>query len=78
MASEREDTADPESTAERLEGWRMAERRAGALDQGSIVGRLARKAADRARELFHLREGDARDDEAERRATHPGEPPDRR
>jgi len=78
VASEREGTADPESTAERLEDWRKAERDAGAQDQGSILGRLARKAADRARELFHLREGQARDDEAERRAAHPSEPPDRR
>lgn len=78
MADEREDPRDPESTASRLEDWRQAERASSAQDQESILGRLAHKAANRARDLFHLREGEAREDEAERRASHPGEPPDRR
>ena len=78
MASERDDQRDPESMAERLEDWRRAERDADAQDQGSVLGRLARRAADRARELFHRRESEARDEEADRRMTHPTEPPDRR
>ena len=60
-----------ESTADRLEDWRRAERDAAAQEQGSALGRLARKAADRARDLFHLRE-----DEADRDAAHPGKPLD--
>ena len=78
MAEEREDPRDPESTARRLEDWRQAERDSSAQDQESILGRLARNAANRARDIFHLREDDARDDEADRRALHPGEPSDRR
>jgi hypothetical protein len=78
VAEERADPRDPESAASRLEEWRQAERASSAQDQESILERIARKAADAARELFHLREGEARDDEVERRAVHPGEPPDRR
>jgi hypothetical protein len=53
VASEREDIADPESTADRLEDWRQVERDSDAQVKGSILGRLAHKAADRARDLFH-------------------------
>ena len=67
-----------ESTADRLEDWRHAERDAAAQKQSSGLGRLARQVADRARDLFHLREDEAREDEAERRAAHPREPLDRR
>ena len=62
-----------ESTADRLEDWRRAERDAAAQEQGSALGRLARKAADCARDLFHLREDDADSD-----AAHPGKPLDQR
>lgn len=73
MVSERDPDEAEESTADRLEDWRTAERDAAAQKQGSAVGRLARQVADRARDLFNLRE-----DEAERRAADPGEPLDRR
>ncbi len=80
MASEHEPQPDEseESTADRLEDWRAAEREVSRQEPGSILGRLARKAADRAREIFHLREGEARDAEAHRRARYPHEPRDRR
>ena len=58
--------------------FERAERDAAAEKQGSALGRLARQVADRARDLFHLREDEAREDEAERRAAHPREPLDRR
>jgi hypothetical protein len=70
---ERDPDGGEESTADRLEDWRRAERDAAAQEQGSALGRLARKAADCARDLFHLRE-----DEADRDAAHPGKPLDRR
>ena len=75
---ERHDDESEESTADRLEDWRAAEREVSRQEPGSILGRLARKAADRAREVFHLREGEARHVEAQRRAGHPNEPQDRR
>ena len=67
-----------ESTADRLEDWRTAERDAAAQKQGSALGRLAGQVADRARDLFHLREDEAREDEAERRAADPEAPLDHR
>ena len=78
MVSERDPDGAEESTADRLEDWRTAERDAAAQKQGSTLGRLARQVADRARDLFHLREDEAREDEAERQAADPGEPSDRR
>jgi len=78
MVSEHDASEAEESTADRLEDWRHAERDAAAQEQGSALGRLARQMADRARDLFHLREDEAREDEAERRAAHPKEPLDRR
>ena len=77
MVIERGPDEAEESTAERLEDWRNAERDAAAQKQGSTLGRLARQVADRARDLFHLREDEAREDEAERQAADPGEPSDR-
>jgi hypothetical protein len=78
VVSEQDPEEAEESTADRLEDWREAERDAATQEQGSALGRLARQVADRARDLFHLREDEAREDEAERRAARPGEPPDRR
>ena len=80
MISEQEPQPEEsdESTADRLEDWRAAEREASRQQPGSVLSRLERKAADRARELFHQREVEARDVEAERRAGHPNEPQDRR
>jgi len=78
VVSERDPVEAEESTADRLEDWRTAERDAAAQKQGSALGRLARQVADRARDLFHLREDEAREDEAERRAADPGEPLDDR
>ena len=78
MVSERDPEEAEESTADRLEDWRNAERDAAAQSQGSALGRLARQVADRARDLFHLREDEAREDEAERQTADPGEPSDRR
>ena len=78
MVSEHYPGEAEESTSDRLEDWRHAERDAAAQEQGSALGRLARQVADRARDLFHLREDEAREDENERRAAHPMEPLDRR
>ena len=78
MVSGRDPQEAAESTADRLEDWRQAERDAAAQKQASALGRLGRQVADRARDLFHLREEEAREDEAERRAAHPREPLDRR
>lgn len=48
------------SAAELLEGWREAERVLEPLMPGSAAWQMARFKADRARDLFHEREGDAR------------------
>lgn len=77
MVSERDPEEAEESTADRLEDWRQAERDAAAQKQGSALGRLARQMADRARDVFHLREDEAREDEAERSTAHLREPLDR-
>ena len=47
------------SAAELLQGWRQAERAVEPLTPGSAAWHMARHNADRARDMFHEREGEA-------------------
>lgn len=63
-----------DSTEERLEEWRLAERDASTENPESPTGRLARRSANRARTIFHEREDAAHVEAGDLRPRTPAGP----